>query len=290
MQRHFTYLKKVERTDFKAKKMKKYICYCLCVGFLTTGFAQKSLLRLDNDVLDSTDKSLERYNRDNKIYTSKTEFIFDYSIVKNGDSLLCQVKNGSFDWQLVKPQNPDKQTIYQIGILVLPYYLHDDQTGMEFKYYSKKGVISSVRDLTGLVENDKNVWLHPMRQRFFYITEFNSFPYIKAPYEIGTKWQSGLGIGYFSVYEPFGLKWEGVLNSKENLEIIDRIKLSTALGELDCFVIQGICKTQLTDTKTLFYFNEKYGFVKIVYDLFDKSRLELNLKEVKHGVESTIKW
>jgi hypothetical protein len=73
-------------------------------------------------------------------------------------------------------------------------------------------------------------------------------------------------------------------------EIINKVNISTALGNLDCYVIQGLCKTKLTDTKTVFYFNETYGFVKIVYDLFDKSRLELNLKEVKHGIESTLKW
>jgi hypothetical protein len=276
----------LKRFILKTKKMKKYILYGLCVGFLTNGFAQKSLLKFENDVLDSTDKSLERYNRDNKIYTSKTEFIFD--------SLRCQFSNQEYgipNWQLIMPEKADALTAFQIGILVLPYYLNDNQTGMEFKFYDKeKKVISAIRDFSGLVENDKNVWLHPMRTQFFGITEFNSFPYIKAPYKIGTKWQSGLGIGYFSEYERFDLKWEGVLDSKEDLEIIDKVNLSTPLGDLDCWVVQGICKTQLTDTKTLFYFNEKYGFVKIIYDLFDKSRLELTLKEVKQGVESTMKW
>jgi hypothetical protein len=123
--------------------------------------------------------------------------------------------------------------------------------------------------------------LHPFRAQFFAITEFNSFPYIKAPYVVGNKWTSGVSAGYFNSYQRFDIKWEGVLKTYENLEIIDKVELKTALGQLPCFVVQGISKSSLTETKSLFYFNETYGFVKIVYDLFDKSRLELNLIEVK---------
>ena len=256
--------------------MKSFLYFFLFFSFLTNGFAQKSLLQLENDSLNATDKDWERFNRDNKIYKSNMEFVFDCSIVKNSDSLQCQLSKQEYgipNWQLLTPQNADSLTVNRIGLLILPYYMNDNQTGMKLRYYNKKGRIIEDFEATGLVENDKNVWLHPMRWQFFAITEFNSFPYIKAPYVVGTKWQAGLGIGYFDSYKRFGLTWDGVLDSKEDLEIIDKVALPTALGNLECFVIQGLCKTKLTDTKTFFYFNETYGFVKIVYDLFDKTRL-----------------
>ena len=268
--------------------MKRYIPFFLLLNLLTNVFSQKSLLQLENDSIeDVMDRDIGRFNRDNKVYQSYREFVFDYVIVKNGDSLQCRFSKQEYgvpNWQLIKPQNADSFTANTISILVLPYYLNDNQTGMRYHFYNKKGQMIT-QEATGLIENNKNVWLHPMRTQFFEITEFNSFPYIKAPYQIGMKWQSGLGIGYFASYERFNLKWEGVLDSKEDLEIIDKVKLPTALGELDCYVVQGVCKTRLTESKTLFYFNETYGFVKIVYDLFDKSRLELNLKEVKNKVK-----
>jgi hypothetical protein len=181
----------------------------------------------------------------------------------------------------VKPDDADSLTVTAIGFDILPYYLNDNQTGISFKYYNKNGKSLHVLDATGIIENAKNTWTHPPRQQFFAITEFNSFPFIKAPFVVGTKWTSGLRAGYFDNYQRFNLKWEGVLITKETLEIIDKVNLPTVFGELPCFVVQGISKSNLTETTSLFYYNETYGFVKIVYNLFDNSYLELNLKEVR---------
>jgi hypothetical protein len=138
--------------------------------------------------------------------------------------------------------------------------------------------------LLDLLKTIKNTWTHPPREQFFAITEFNSFPFIKTPYVVGNKWTSGLTIGYFNSYQRFNLTWEGILNTKETLEIIEKVDLKTVFGILPCFVVQGIPKSSLTETKSLFYYNEDKGFVKIVYDLFDKSRLELNLIEIKKDI------
>jgi hypothetical protein len=259
-----------------------------CLLTLANTSAQ-GIRKIDNDNLSPTDRDEERYNRDNKVYKSNTEFVFDYIIVKNGDSLKCQFSNQEYGipkWQLVKPDDTDTLTVQTVSIAVLPYYLNDTQTGMDFRYYNKNQQQIREFEATGLIENDKNTWLHPPRSQFFAITEFNSFPFIKTPYAIGTKWTSGLTVGYFDSYLrfSFNLTWEGVLNTKETLEIIDKVQLPTALGVLPCFVVKGICTSALTESTSLFYYNETFGFVKIVYDLFDKSRLEFNLKQIKKDI------
>jgi hypothetical protein len=256
----------------------------LCLFSFATAHAQKSFKDLENDSIDVNDKDVERYNRDNKVYKSNTEFLFDYVIVKDKDTLKCRFSNQEYGirkWQLVKPDDADSLTVHSIGFDILPFYLNDNQTGISFKYFNKYGKPLHVLDATGIVENDKNTWTHPPREQFFAITEFNSFPFIKAPFVVGTKWTSGLRTAYIDSYQRFNLKWEGVLITKETLEIIEKVDLPTAFGVLPCFVVQGIAKSNLTETTSLFYYNETYGFVKIVYDLFDKSRLELTLKEVK---------
>jgi hypothetical protein len=262
----------------------KYPLFVFFVLFTFIKTHSQRLADLENDTIDSTDKADDRFNRDNKIYKSNKEFIFDYIIVKGGDSLFCQFSKQEYGipkWQLVKTDNKHIYTVNSIGIAVLPYYVNDTQTGMAIKYYNKEGKIVDGFEKTGLIENDKNTWLHPPRTQFFAITEFNTFPFIKTPYTIGRKWKSGLTAGYFASYERFCLKWEGILETKEELEIIEKVELKTSFGLLPCYVVQGISKSTLTETKTLFYFNETYGFVKIVYDLLDKSRLELNLKSVR---------
>jgi hypothetical protein len=262
--------------------MKHPLILLLALFILTKTHAQR-LADLENDTIDSTDKADDRYNRDNKIYKSNKEFIFDYIIVKEGDSLYCQFSKqvyGIPNWQLVKSDKRDTNTVHTISLVVLPYYMNNDQTGIAFRYFNQDKKLVT-EQWTGLIENDKNTWLHPPRAQFFAITEFSTFPFIKTPYVIGRKWKSGLTVGYYASYVRFSLKWEGILNLREDLEIIDKVELKTALGQLPCYVVQGISKSHLTESKTLFYFNETYGFVKIVYDLFDKSRLELNLIEVR---------
>jgi hypothetical protein len=258
-----------------------------CLLILANVHAQDRLKDLENDRVDVNDRDEERYNRDNKVYKSNTEFLFDYTIIKNKDTLKCRFSNQEYGipkWQLVKPDDADSLTVYSVGFAILPYYLNDDQTGINFRYYNKYGRIVDNMASTGLIENDKNTWTHPPREQFFAITEFNSFPFIKTPYTIGTKWTSGLTVGYFESYKRFNLTWEGILNTKETLEIIDKIQLPTALGVLPCFVVKGICTSALTESTSLFYYNETFGFVKIVYDLFDKSRLEFNLREIKKDI------
>jgi hypothetical protein len=255
----------------------------LCLFSFATVHAQR-LADLENDSIDVNNRDVERYNRDNKVYKSNTEFLFDYVILKDKDTLKCRFSNQEYGipkWQLVKPDDADSLTVHSIGFAILPYYQNDNQTGINFRYYNKYGKIVNNMASTGLIENAKNTWTHPPREQFFAITEFNSFPFIKTPYVVGTKWKSGLTAGYFDSYQRFNLKWEGVLITKETLEIIEKVNLPTAFGVLPCFVVQGIAKSNLTETTSLFYYNETYGFVKIVYDLFDKSRLELTLTKVK---------
>jgi hypothetical protein len=262
--------------------MKHHTLFVLSLFMAINVYSQR-LSDLEKDIIDPKDTTLERYNRDNKIYKSNKEFIFDYIVVKGSDSLFCQFTKKEYgipDWKLVKPNEGDSNTIRTIVFAILPYYLNNDQTGIAFKYYNKTQNLVT-QQWTGIVENDKNIWFHPPRAQFFGITEFSSFPFIKAPYKVGTKWTSGLTVGYYASYERFNLKWEGILETKEDLEIIDKVDLPTVFGTLPCYVVKGIAKSRLTESTSLFYFNEEYGFVKIVYDLFDKSRLELTLKEVR---------
>lgn len=263
----------------------KYTFFLILYLFLITPIIAQRLVDLEDDCLAPTDTTDDRYNLDNKIYQSNKEFIFDYTIFKDKNALHCQLNKVfvyGMPWILVpKTQDSDPYTIYQIGIAVLPHRENNNQTRMCFQYYNQAKEVLPIVERTGLIENDKNIWLHPPRTNFFAITEFNSFPFIKQPYKIGTTWKSGLTAGYFEEYLPWGLKWKGVLITKETLSIIDVVELTTPFGVLPCYVVEGFVKSDLTDTRTLFYFNETYGFVKIVYDLFDKTRLELNLVSVR---------
>jgi hypothetical protein len=79
----------------KITKIMKYVLI-LCLLSFTTVHAQDSFKDLDNDSVDVNDKDVERYNRDNKVYKSNTEFLFDYVIVKDKDTLKCRFSNQEY--------------------------------------------------------------------------------------------------------------------------------------------------------------------------------------------------
>jgi hypothetical protein len=254
---------------------------CLCLYF--NAYAQ-SARYVDNTDIDSLSLDYTRFNRDNKIYKPQLEFVFDYLILDGNDTLKCQSsieKTGIPDWRLVKNGDTSPATIQKISMYVLNETFAY-QTKIGFIYYGLNNKKLPYFEQTGLVENDKNVWLHPARYDYFAMTEFCSFPYITFPLEIGKKWQSNLNIGYFDSYQRFNLQWTGILETEEELEITGKADLKTPFGTLNCWVVSAQSKSKLTESSSTFYFHETYGFVKIDHLLFDKRRLVFNLLEVRN--------
>jgi len=222
------------------------------------------------------------YNIDNKIYVPEKEFHFQYLYVKEGEEFLY--KDDGVNWNFVKSDtlsvNVTDYLIKEVRMTVangnpLKKYVEDyNQTVIKYTYYP---MTSS--NMTGLVENSKNIWLHPPRQSMFEILELNPFPFIKTPFKIGNKWNWSLRIG-----DHWGdtrwREWEGVITNHITYEIVGFDKIETALGKMDCYVIDSYAVNQIGKTFLKAYFNEKYGFVKLHYVNIDNSELFLNLIKV----------
>jgi len=131
--------------------------------------------------------------------------------------------------------------------------------------------------MTGLIENSKNIWLHPPRLKLFSILELNPFPNVKFPLEIGKSWSWNLKIG-----GQWGDKrwkeWSGNIENKYQYKIVGKEIMKTGVGSLECYVIEGQAESELGITKLISYFNKKYGFVKLDYTNIDNSKLEINLQ------------
>ena len=132
--------------------------------------------------------------------------------------------------------------------------------------------------MSGAIENEGNVWIHPPRDKYFEILELNPFPYIKAPYNIGTKWTWRLDIGDSWADGRWKL-WNGSIENKYYYEITGKQTLKMALGEVECFVIESDAKSRIGETKLTAYFNTKFGFVKLNYTNIDGSKTNLVLEE-----------
>lgn len=236
---------------------------------------------------DSTIKDEKRFNYDNRIYREEAEFLFTYHVIdsKGVKYLLSDEKNDDNNsWSLTHPSETDKKTIDKLLLRVLPglgtfkRFPDYSQTVVEYSLVRNDGKKLSV-SCTGVVENEKNVWIHPPRMKNFRILEFNPFPYIKRPYIIGNKWDWSLEIG--SQWCPKNIeKWSGNINNIMDYEITDTVMLKTGLGKIPCYKIVATASSKIGKTLLTSYFNSEFGFVKLDYINIDGTQVIFQLDQI----------
>jgi len=240
---------------------------------------------------DSTITDENRFNYNNNIYKVNTTLFYTYEYYsKTGKQLLFEDQNNG-QWTLTDVENESRNTILGISLKVLPgvsNVIKDyDETLAREVYIKNDRSKCEDQIISGLIENEMNVWLHPFREYLFSILETSPFPYIKAPIEIGNKWKWSLliGVGWFPK------EFKNIPASIENMfdyEITDTLTLCTKLGKIKCFKIEGVATNLIGKSYLTSYFNSKYGFVKLEYLNLDGSRIVLNLEEFSNSSISGI--
>jgi len=203
-----------------------------------------------------------KYNEDNIIFKTNRQFNYDVLWIKEKDTL--PIKNAT------------GEEIKQIILSIIPGKFFN-QTKITWQYANEKSFIVKT-EITGIVEDSTNVWIHPPRSGmpFVYI-ESAPFPEIKHPLNLGTKWNSETFIpkGQYDV-----INLSGKMNN--NWEIKERIKLETSYKNYDSiWKIESFSKSCLGTGKNEFYFDENDGFVKMIYTFPNNEILIFELSEIK---------
>jgi hypothetical protein len=233
----------------------------------------------------------EFFNKDNTIYKPGREFVYAYSIRKDGEAFICRTNAvGDFEtraWTLVRPAESDSLAIMRLGFKVLPGYGGFDEL---FPDYSQSVVqqqywapdMSLLFDgLTGLIENEANVWLHPFRGKYFSVTQLSPFPFAKFPLKAGKTWQWKLGEIDSRWSDPRIIQYEGKVSATYDYRVIGPKSLQTPLGELETWEIEGTATSRLGTSSLRSYFDERYGFVRLEYRNLDRSEIVLELTQVR---------
>lgn len=225
------------------------------------------------------------YNHDNVIYTPGKEYIFDYQfftkegqerkIAQQGYSLRPLDSLTTMTIMRFSVEADAKATFRRMN----PEYA---QTELNYRYYLIDGSVNPPVETSGVIENEKNVWMHPWRRpRIFYYLQINPYPFIQAPYEIGNSWEWDFLVGNQWGDEDWA-SWEGGMEFVHRYEIVAKETIDTPFaGELECFVVEGVGTSDLGQSTLTSYFNETFGFVKFDYLNIDNSRFIINLIEVK---------
>lgn len=236
-----------------------------------------------------TDTNLFIYSSDNTIYTPDRLWTYTYSYQKDSVRYLFQSIGGK-EWKLV----PDNEFADSASIIITMQVIADSatlgygsthsgkvgQSILHRCFYDKFSQRLPVQEYTGLVENERNIWLHPPRTFLFEILELNPFPYIKFPIKKNRAWHWKLTIGS-QWGDARWMEWEGTIVNRYKYRITDTFHtITTDFGTINCIVVESQAKSRIGTTQATFYFEEKLGFVKYEYVNIDGSTLTIDLLNV----------
>ncbi len=238
--------------------------------------------------LSNTDEN--RFTGNNIVYKEGRVFNYEYSFSdKNGNSLFFRPSDftGSplGEWELVPADKKTSNTITGVRMIVhhglqgFDKFSKDySQTIIEYRYISHSGE-AGFSEHTGVIENEKNIWMHPPRMMLFRILEINPFPFVNL--DNTKKWDWKLTIGS-NWGDHRWTKWDGLIENEMKYAAKGFVNLQTSFGNIKCRKVMAEGKMPIGNTKLVSYFNEKYGFVKLIYTNIDGSLLTFNLKDMEN--------
>jgi len=206
------------------------------------------------------------YNNDNTIFVSTQTYRFNFTVKDSLGQFICF---GNSNGEIDKYPHACDSSIY-LSYYTLKtfdtygpfekYRCDYNQSVVEYKLFNSRDS-SWTKEMTGVVENQMNLWLHPNRNNYFKILELNPFPYVVYPLELGKKWSWTLQIGD-NYADPLWKTWYGTIDNRMEYQVTDSLILNTPAGALPCWKIESTASSQLGQTSSIFYFNPQYGFVK----------------------------
>ena len=265
--------------------------FLLCNSFLAS--AQKVKYTKDIGVFfevhnDTT--NLSRFTEDNEIYKGGNTYHYSFEYFdKNG--FQKYFRHNSF---VKKTSRMDRWEFAPIGDSIVAEYSikilygleghflsikNYSQTLIKYSFQQLNGEEYPVGETTGLVENKKNIWLHPPRTDLLAVLELNPFPCVRFPLKIGKKWKGNLEIGPGWSDERWKIYEDKIIN-KYQYRITGICNIDTELGILECYIIEAVAKSRIGKTYLTSYFNSQYGFVRYEYINIDGSRIIINLKQI----------
>lgn len=218
--------------------------------------------------------SLIDYDSDNRIYIMGRKIVYNYThFDSTGNQYVFAQDNNN--WEFLRMCDSNEKSIRSIEIVVerpdnFPSDYPETMSSFIYPPYSEK-------IYSGIIENEKNVWMHPPRYGLFKILELNPFPFIQRPFAISHTWHWALEIG--SQYgDKRWASWTGNLHNDITYTIAGIEQVVTKIGSLNCYRIDGVASNSIGTSKLTSFFNTEFGFVKMIYNNIDCSTTILELE------------
>lgn len=187
----------------------------------------------------------------------------EYNLIS--DELIWMMATGK-DWEY-QPERQDE--------IIIQYNFNEKKIEEIQKFNINKTLTHSWESsvTTGIIEDGNETLMHPFRQNQYGFTEVASFPYVSFPLEVGKAWNSKLNI-----HEDWG-DWSGsTLENYYEVISIDSVELS--IGILDGWHIRGNTYASFGNSQHDFWYNDQYGFIKMIVKNYQNQLLKFELVEV----------
>jgi len=244
-----------------------------------------------SEVPDYNDSTLHKYTIDNISYVLNREFIYDYYYIDsvNRKFKFIQDENYYLDnpLNLIHVDSLQGNYIDKIKIIVSDdSYIFSSfdssyiQTVFTYNYLGNES--SSKEIYTGVIDNRRNLWIHPPRHYTFLILQFCPFPFYYLDESIN-HWEWSLYTNGFYLDPRWIKSTEGITINFDYKRMPDE-KMKTPFGILQCKVTYatGTLKNGNITSHTYLksYYHPNYGFVKLEYDLINEDKIIINLIEM----------
>lgn len=222
----------------------------------------------------------------NKIFVPGRVFFYDYSVAV-GDT----VGKIKLDWQkdprfkgkvltawIITSESDSQYFIKEVRYSVIADSLvtertNRNQTEVHIGLFKDDFLAG---ENTGIVENERNVWIHPPRSSLFEVLNTCPYPYVQLPLYIGKKWFDEMKISE-QWGNPMWACWKKKLLMDLSYEVTSKENFSIDGKDYECFLVKSTAISKIGKCEQLFYFNDRLGFVKMEYDILNKIKVNLNL-------------
>ena len=142
----------------------------------------------------------------------------------------------------------------------------DDDKYVEFPKYQSAS--------TGVLSNQTEVFLHPIRQKEYKKLELAPFPYIVFDKK---QWEFNFNIG--DHYCTAGIYWSKNMNFKTNYQLLGEKKFMINQQLISCQEVFATSESALSNAELRFLYSNQYGFVMLHYLNVDKTGMVFTLIE-----------
>ena len=227
---------------------------------------------------DSTETNENRYNINNRIYEVGSAFTYSYQYV-DAEGRPMNFRFTDDDWEFRQPGGDDENLVtlgVSSGLKPMTDWIPDyNQTVIRYHYSNKETF-----EMTGLIENESNIWLHPPRDGLFGILQLSPYPTVKYPLTTGSRWQWQFDIGSGWGDERWAT-WDGVITNVTTYEITGNEMRETQWGQLEVFIVEAESVSEIGTSSLRAVYNDQYGFLIMDYTNIDGSKMNLELIEVE---------